>query len=146
MFIISYILTLTALSVVVFLMILRPPRSTLFPYTTLFRSPVDRPVLVDDHPVVLPRAVDRDEPAHDVAAHTLERPIEGMAPASAPARGQAEHVALSQHVAVGHRRQTPLVGSARVHDAGARPPRMAAVHAGRRKDDVVLADGHDRLV
>src|SRR5436309_8061747 len=77
MFIISYILTLTALSVVVFLMILRPPRSTLFPYTTLFRSPVDRPVLVDDHPVVLPRAVDRDEPAHDVAAHTLERPIEG---------------------------------------------------------------------
>src|ERR1051325_12061438 len=26
-----------------FLMILRPPRSTLFPYTTLFRSPPDRP-------------------------------------------------------------------------------------------------------
>src|SRR2546426_2011074 len=25
-----------------FLMIRRPPRSTLFPYTTLFRSPVDR--------------------------------------------------------------------------------------------------------
>src|ERR1039458_8951223 len=26
-----------------FLMIRRPPRSTLFPYTTLFRSPPDRP-------------------------------------------------------------------------------------------------------
>src|SRR3977135_4717985 len=26
-----------------FLMIRRPPRSTLFPYTTLFRSPFDRP-------------------------------------------------------------------------------------------------------
>src|SRR5258707_6403752 len=26
-----------------FLMIRRPPRSTLFPYTTLFRSPSDRP-------------------------------------------------------------------------------------------------------
>src|SRR5687767_15984550 len=26
-----------------FLMIRQPPRSTLFPYTTLFRSPVDRP-------------------------------------------------------------------------------------------------------
>src|SRR2546429_3220108 len=26
-----------------FLMIRRPPRSTLFPYTTLFRSPADRP-------------------------------------------------------------------------------------------------------
>src|SRR6266540_6927596 len=26
-----------------FLMIRRPPRSTLFPYTTLFRSPIERP-------------------------------------------------------------------------------------------------------
>src|SRR5256885_2943559 len=26
-------------------MIRRPPRSTLFPYTTLFRSPVERPVI-----------------------------------------------------------------------------------------------------
>src|SRR2546430_11529532 len=29
-------------------MIRRPPRSTLFPYTTLFRSLVDRPVAVTD--------------------------------------------------------------------------------------------------
>src|SRR3712207_9464971 len=28
-----------------FLMIRRPPRSTLFPYTTLFRSPCERPLL-----------------------------------------------------------------------------------------------------
>src|SRR5690349_23747794 len=28
-------------------MIRRPPRSTLFPYTTLFRSPLDRPVLAE---------------------------------------------------------------------------------------------------
>src|SRR3712207_7747708 len=28
-----------------FLMIRRPPRSTLFPYTTLFRSPVRKPLL-----------------------------------------------------------------------------------------------------
>src|SRR5947209_9210575 len=27
----------------------RPPRSTLFPYTTLFRSPLDRRVAVDIH-------------------------------------------------------------------------------------------------
>src|SRR5256714_8305 len=33
-----------------FLMIRRPPRSTLFPYTTLFRSRVDRsPVVILDH-------------------------------------------------------------------------------------------------
>src|SRR5436305_7120323 len=31
------------LSVFFFLMIRRPPRSTLFPYTTLFRSPSSRP-------------------------------------------------------------------------------------------------------
>src|SRR5437899_3819781 len=31
-----------------FLMILRPPRSTLFPYTTLFRSPVGGPYRADD--------------------------------------------------------------------------------------------------
>src|SRR6266478_8539592 len=34
----------TCLSVFFFLMIRRPPRSTLFPYTTLFRSPDRRPV------------------------------------------------------------------------------------------------------
>src|SRR3712207_8363697 len=33
----------TLLAVVFFLMIRRPPRSTLFPYTTLFRSPRVRP-------------------------------------------------------------------------------------------------------
>src|SRR3989441_9359970 len=48
-----------------FLMIRRPPRSTLFPYTTLFRSPAGKPVLVvceanasaqairDKHPIAL---------------------------------------------------------------------------------------------
>src|SRR2546422_4637017 len=37
-------------------MIRRPPRSTLFPYTTLFRSPVHRAFL--DHGVVLLEGVD----------------------------------------------------------------------------------------
>src|SRR2546430_16939476 len=32
-------------------MIRRPPRSTLFPYTTLFRSSVDDPLLADDQRV-----------------------------------------------------------------------------------------------
>src|SRR3712207_7370826 len=54
-----------------FLMIRRPPRSTLFPYTTLFRSGAEMPGLV---------AVERDalvlEPEHLVgrlAAHDLDR-------------------------------------------------------------------------
>src|SRR2546426_4040827 len=40
-------------------MIRRPPRSTLFPYTTLFRSPVIRPAIgLHDRPV---RQVGKDE-------------------------------------------------------------------------------------
>src|SRR5256885_15849969 len=42
-------------------MIRRPPRSTLFPYTTLFRSPV---ILVADAPLVL--AARKDLPAADM--------------------------------------------------------------------------------
>src|SRR2546430_8913752 len=43
-----------ALFLFFFLMIRRPPRSTLFPYTTLFRSAIvaerdDPPVLINDH-------------------------------------------------------------------------------------------------
>src|SRR5256885_10057060 len=34
--------TILFISVFFFLMIRRPPRSTLFPYTTLFRSPISR--------------------------------------------------------------------------------------------------------
>src|SRR3712207_8939763 len=36
-----------------FLMIRRPPRSTLFPYTTLFRSQRHRPDLVDIEPALV---------------------------------------------------------------------------------------------
>src|SRR5215203_6332949 len=35
-----------------FLMIRRPPRSTLFPYTTLFRSKAGRPEFADQHGLV----------------------------------------------------------------------------------------------
>src|SRR3712207_6853207 len=45
-----------------FLMIRRPPRSTLFPYTTLFRSPAPRP-----------RAARAPEPALHVLAGEPER-------------------------------------------------------------------------
>src|SRR2546426_11911240 len=47
-----------------FLMIRRPPRSTLFPYTTLFRSPAG--LRVDLHQeAVLGRAAKRDEPVRE---------------------------------------------------------------------------------
>src|SRR2546426_12062139 len=43
-----------------FLMIRRPPRSTLFPYTTLFRSQLGGRVGVPVHDVLLVRRVDAD--------------------------------------------------------------------------------------
>src|SRR2546427_12557411 len=42
-------------------MIRRPPRSTLFPYTTLFRSQIRR---LDQDPAPLERGYDLGEPAH----------------------------------------------------------------------------------
>src|SRR2546426_7228585 len=76
-------------------MIRRPPRSTLFPYTTLFRSEVCRPGTCRVRQLVVPAAADHPEPgpgavrtAHDepviaaVQVHTdlfclapLERPL-----------------------------------------------------------------------
>src|SRR2546429_7783263 len=44
----SICISLATLSHFFFLMIRRPPRSTLFPYTTLFRSAVRRPLHGDD--------------------------------------------------------------------------------------------------
>src|SRR2546430_17488443 len=61
-----------------FLMIRRPPRSTLFPYTTLFRSLVAEAVLhpvaallvqpLDQHGAV----GDRDQPAAEFGGHRLD--------------------------------------------------------------------------
>src|SRR2546430_17310000 len=51
-------------------MIRRPPRSTLFPYTTLFRSALDHPVqLAPELLRVLGEAVERVLPTHENAAH-----------------------------------------------------------------------------
>src|SRR3712207_7579068 len=47
-------------------MIRRPPRSTLFPYTTLFRSRVQRLVEVGDD---VARVLDADRQAHEVGRH-----------------------------------------------------------------------------
>src|SRR5438477_1601700 len=44
-----------------FLMLRRPPRSTLFPYTTLFRSPAGAGCGDDRHPARFARLGDRSE-------------------------------------------------------------------------------------
>src|SRR3712207_8906365 len=65
-------------------MIRRPPRSTLFPYTTLFRSGVDRGVesLDTQHEVSGQRPASRHVDADPVAARTF-----GVAHGEKPRRG-----------------------------------------------------------
>src|SRR3989449_8202776 len=57
-------------------MIRRPPRSTLFPYTTLFRSPPDGPALVEDEGELLEV---RAEPRQLLAHVGLLRPDRHLA-------------------------------------------------------------------
>src|SRR2546421_3106799 len=66
-------------------MIRRPPRSTLFPYTTLFRSKVDRNLITlpdlrphvarHGHTVLEREALNRNERHHIRCAHTGMRPL-----------------------------------------------------------------------
>src|SRR2546430_13588527 len=62
-----------------FLMIRRPPRSTLFPYTTLFRSEVERDRAVEVEVLLDGRQVDRPVGPHVVRlplAHQLACPLQ----------------------------------------------------------------------
>src|SRR5256886_7000679 len=71
-------------------MIRRPPRSTLFPYTTLFRSRASAPASVEEHPRepravrsegAIPRRRDRETRQHLL----IERPQDqGLRPPRAP--------------------------------------------------------------
>src|SRR2546427_1289799 len=60
-----------------FLIIRRPPRSTLFPYTTLFRSHLRRPLEHAPHqpgePCLGPRRVERGEPHLPVEPRLMRR-------------------------------------------------------------------------
>src|SRR2546421_11439139 len=53
-----------------FLMIRRPPRSTLFPYTTLFRSAVNGERIVP--PIIAPMLIAAHSPASRSEEHTSE--------------------------------------------------------------------------
>src|SRR3990167_5455567 len=56
-----------------FLMIRRPPRSTLFPYTTLFRSPAGHlESLFNMKGIIHARVVDQSLPTHRSEEHTSE--------------------------------------------------------------------------
>src|SRR3712207_8646500 len=62
-------------------MILRPPRSTLFPYTTLFRSPADvdlAPLVDAPHARVREQAVEQRAHALGRARQGREQPLGGL--------------------------------------------------------------------
>src|SRR5256884_8169812 len=70
LFVCFSVLCLTSLFFIFFfLMIRRPPRSTLFPYTTLFRSPFDEPYL--RMKIERTKAEELGFSAHDIAQNLL---------------------------------------------------------------------------
>src|SRR3712207_7760436 len=65
-------------------MIRRPPRSTLFPYTTLFRSPGGPAVLEGRRPADRPAPDEHDAVGPDDPRHVPARPGRGRARADLP--------------------------------------------------------------
>src|SRR2546425_11051246 len=115
-------------------MIRRPPRSTLFPYTTLFRSPHlgahdlrDRGqgellVLGQDQDLAMQRSQGEERVANDPAALVGEQKLEGTRPAARPQVDRPAHRWLAPRpprvpealIARGGAEIRPQVGALRV--------------------------------
>src|SRR3712207_8909561 len=80
-------------------MIRRPPRSTLFPYTTLFRSAHQRVVVDEQHPdaggVVVAAAVPGHAPTSSSRGRGTDRPPAAGRPPAGPVRSE-EHTSELQ--------------------------------------------------
>src|SRR5256885_14365267 len=70
-------------------MIRRPPRSTLFPYTTLFRSPVLVDVIEE---LVAPRTANIDVDVRAIAALFVQKPFEVQPPAQWTHAGNSQAI------------------------------------------------------
>src|SRR5256886_2685776 len=85
-----FLSTLCTQCFIFFLMIRRPPRSTLFPYTTLFRSPVREP----PPPPPAYRPQERPAPVREAApppppvSHPQERAAHPPPPPSQPSKSE----------------------------------------------------------
>src|SRR3712207_7795561 len=79
-------------------MIRRPPRSTLFPYTTLFRSRVDRRAVDERREVGVDRTPVDDEgvPGAGRGTHGVERLVEGAVEAVEVTGRSEEHTSELQ--------------------------------------------------
>src|SRR3712207_5920555 len=114
-------------------MIRRPPRSTLFPYTTLFRSLADPPLLVDERPLH-----DRD---------LARRATEGLQADGEPGphRGAERHGALLLRTGRRRRARGPLWSGSRLRRRGGRSGVLRlgglAGHGSPRRSDGAEAPG-----
>src|SRR2546429_7584284 len=93
-----------------FLMIRRPPRSTLFPYTTLFRSPFgqreEREIAA---PEWRPGVGDHGAQARDAPARTDERGSRGMLPPLQLGNPEGRNVRIGERAApLQHREETTV--------------------------------------
>src|SRR2546425_8841248 len=77
-------------------MIRRPPRSTLFPYTTLFRSNAVVFTRIDDHPARL-REVLAHEEARSASRQLLDQLAAVLAPLPSELRWVVEEVRSEEH-------------------------------------------------
>src|SRR2546425_9478646 len=75
-------------------MIRRPPRSTLFPYTTLFRSPPEL-----DQPLGMPAVATGGAAGQDGAAHALRLRGRGGRPSDSDPSRSEEHTSELQSLA-----------------------------------------------
>src|SRR2546427_13047529 len=100
-----------------FLMIRRPPRSTLFPYTTLFRSPA---TARRDRPTASPE-IDRSAPA------------KGQSPSPGPAESTHGRPGLGRRLAP-HTRPHPVGRRKRLSRGRAPRQRQRAGHGAERHE------------
>src|SRR2546426_9852468 len=110
-------------------MIRRPPRSTLFPYTTLFRSPLDAPALLELRPRLVHRAATGEAVARVVDDEVELRPVLGRA-------ADVPHVGVGQEVRellLDRGREQPLV------DADVDEPRLERLLV-ERVDDLLVVE------
>src|SRR2546430_17074182 len=96
-------------------MIRRPPRSTLFPYTTLFRSPVEEP----GGPVVDPRHVAElcalvQDHRDGVARLPVERPVDTLGGDVEEAQDRRPRVLAARVAVLEHEARADVPGEARL--------------------------------
>src|SRR6266511_5971817 len=120
-----------------FLMIRRPPRSTLFPYTTLFRSrrprPSPNPPCTGSPSPLVPCAV-RGRASHSIGHEPRRaeprRALVGWAPGPSPGKEDRNQVSQADHHVHAEQDEEPLPEPQRQHRGDERPqhPRQLEHH------------------